>query len=195
MIARFARAGIVLSALTAAALLGGCNTNKSTENESAYTPESLKMQSEAATAFSEIMAIDPSLNNKFYQTCYAYAVFPKVGRAGVGIGGAGGEGVVFRGNNVIIGTASLEQVTFGAQVGAQNFQEVIFFKDAATLERFRAGPTEFSANVSAVLIKNGSGAANNYVNGVAIFVRPTDGLMAEMSLGGQKFWYRPANAQ
>lgn len=185
----------VLALVSCAGLaVAGCNTDHDTSDQSAYTPKALTTESEARTAYNEIASIDPTLKAKFYDTCYAYAVFPKVGRFGVGIGGAGGEGMVFRGP-AQVGTCSLEQVTIGPQVGGQSFREIIFFQDAATLNRFIAGPTEFSANVSAVVIKNGSGLSNNYVNGVAVFVQPTEGVMLEMSIGGQKFWYRPSNAR
>ncbi len=49
---------------------------------------------------------DPSLT-MWFDTAYAYAVFPKVGKGGFIVGGAGGKGIVIRGdttvgNNVVV---------------------------------------------------------------------------------------------
>lgn len=188
----------ILSLSLAAGLttaFAACSSNQSREEVSAYTMEMETMNADCQAAFQAMLAVDPSLQERFYQTCHAYAVFPKVGRFGIGIGGASGEGLVYRAWNTVVGGASIEQVTVGAQVGGQTFREIIFFQDAATLNRFMASPQELSANISAILVKNGAGASNNYVNGVAVFVQPTDGLMLEMSIGGQKFIYRGANKQ
>ena len=46
----------------------------------------------------------------FFKSAYGYAVFPTIGKGGLGIGGAYGEGKVYRGGKVT-GTASLAKVT------------------------------------------------------------------------------------
>lgn len=189
-----ARVVIAAAVLAPVGLIGCQNTDKGTDDRSAYTSDALTMERDAMMAYSAINSVDETLKSRFYDTAYAYAVFPKVTRGGVVIGAASGEGMVFRGP-AQVGTCTIEQVTVGAQVGGQTFREVIFFQNQASLDRFRAGPTEISANASAIVIKNGAGASNNYVDGVAVFVQPTDGLMLELSVGGQKFWYRGSNRQ
>jgi hypothetical protein len=49
----------------------------------------------------------------------------------------------------------------------------------------------FGANASAVLAENGAAADARFVDGVAVFVKPTGGAMAEASLGGQQITYMP----
>jgi hypothetical protein len=44
---------------------------------------------------------------------------------------------------------------------------------------------------SAVLADKGAAASAQFVDGVAVFVRPIRGAMAEASLGGQQITYLP----
>ncbi len=90
-----------------------------------------------------------------------------------------------------IGRASVTQLTVGAQIGGQSFSEIIFFQDKKTLDAFKQGNLELSAQVSAIMVKAGASKDASYNNGVAVFTMPKKGLMAEASVGGQKFKYTP----
>ncbi|MEA2734956.1 MAG: hypothetical protein QOE14_1407, partial [Humisphaera sp.] len=59
-------------------------------------------------------------------------------------------------------------------------------------DRFRNNQLTFAANASAVAVKKGAASSMKYDNGVAVFVMPRAGLMAELSVGGQKFTFSPA---
>ena len=48
-----------------------------------------------------------------------------------------------------------------------------------------------AAQVSAVAVKAGASADAKYQQGVAAFTMSKGGLMAEASIGGQKFSYEP----
>jgi len=61
--------------------------------------------SNAKQAISEFKKADPSLK-RFFNSAYAYAVFPTVGKGGIGIGGAYGSGTVFIGANLWVRPAS-----------------------------------------------------------------------------------------
>jgi hypothetical protein len=63
--------------------------------------------------FNKSKAVQP-----FFKNCYGYAVFPAVGKAGIGVGGSYGTGQVYRGGKVT-GEARLIKATFGFQLGAQ----------------------------------------------------------------------------
>ena len=63
----------------------------------------------------------------FKDKAYGYAVFPRVTKAGIGIGGAAGRGIVFR-NHQDIGWSSLKQASIGLQLGGEQYSEVIFLK-------------------------------------------------------------------
>ena len=56
---------------------------------------------------------------------------------------------------------------------------------------FKSGKLKFGANASAVALKSGVAATTKFDDGVAVFVRPTAGLMVEASVGGQSFSFQP----
>lgn len=146
----------------------------------------------------------------FLKSPYGYAVFPTVGKAGIGIGGAYGKGQVYRGGKVT-GEAKLFKATIGFQLGGQAFSEIIFFKDKRAYDEFTSGSFEFDAAASAVAITagvqakvgtegatagasagpaTGKQAKASYHKGIAVFVHTKGGLMYEATIGGQKFSFK-----
>src|SRR6185369_3628584 len=132
---------------------------------------------------------DPSIA-RFFDKAAGYVVFPEVTKGGAGLGAAYGEGVAYQGGRVI-GYTKLEQGTIGAQLGGQTYREIIFFERPTDLDEFKAGRMELSAQASAVAASKGAAAHADYANGVAIFTDHERGLMAEASIGGQKFSFTP----
>src|SRR6187401_2567136 len=88
----------------------------------AQKPEDL---SETIDLFKSIPQVAP-----YFTSSYGYAVWPRIGRGGLGIGGARGKGQVYQGGNAT-GISTLTDVTIGAQAGGQAYRQVIFFKDKA----------------------------------------------------------------
>lgn len=131
---------------------------------------------------------DPDMK-AFFNKAYGYAVFPTVGKGGIGIGGAYGKGEVYR-KGKLIGTSSLKQVSIGFQFGGQAYSEIIFFKNKKALDQFINGSFELSAQASAVAVKAGASTDAVYDNGMAIFTMAKGGLMYEASVAGQKFSYK-----
>lgn len=131
---------------------------------------------------------DDSMESWFANSA-GYAVFPNVGKGGIGIGGAHGKGVLFEKGRPM-GETELTQVTVGFQFGGQSFVEVIFFEDAIALGNFKKGNFELSAQASAVAVTLGAAAVAGYDKGVAIFTMEKGGLMYEATVGGQKFRYK-----
>ena len=126
----------------------------------------------------------------FFEKAYGYAVFPGIGKGGFIIGGGHGDGWVYeKGRH--IGRASVTQLTVGAQIGGQSYSEIIFFADKSTLDAFKQGNWELSAQASAIMVKEGASKDASYDNGVAVFTMPQKGAMLEASVGGQKFDYTP----
>ena len=133
---------------------------------------------------------DPSLG-RFFQEAYGYAVFPDVYKGGfLLLGGARGEGFVYE-QGALIGSSSITQVNLGPQLGGQAFSEIIFFRSQADLEDFKQGNYELNAQASAIVVTSGVATNAEYSDGVAIFAIPKSGLMAEASVGGQKFSFKP----
>lgn len=146
-----------------------------------------EQQLAVAKAIVEIKKADPDIQG-FFDNSAGYAVFPSVGKGGIGIGGAYGDGLVIV-NDQVVGKTSLKQVTIGLQLGGQVYSEFIFFQDETALEDFKRGNYELGAQASAVAVTAGASAAADYNDGVAIFTNTGGGLMYEASVGGQKFKY------
>ena len=139
---------------------------------------------EALKKFKKISALKP-----YFKKARGYAVFPNIGKAGIGIGGARGKGEVFE-KDEVIGSTSVTQLSIGLQLGGQAFSQIIFFKDKKDLERFTQGNFEFGASASAALITEGANASADYSDGVAVLTFSKGGLMYEASIGGQKFTFQ-----
>jgi lipid-binding SYLF domain-containing protein len=109
-----------------------------------------------------------------------------VGKGGIGVGGAAGNGVAYE-QGAKIGSAKMTQVSVGLQLGGQSYREVIFFEAKKDLDRFKDNHFEFSAQVSAVAASSGASANAKYKGGVMVFTMQKGGLMYEAAVGGQKF--------
>jgi len=143
----------------------------------------------AQEAIGEFKKADPDIQS-FFDEAYGYAVFPSVGKGGIGIGGAHGSGTVFVGGKAV-GKTKLTQVTVGFQFGGQAFREIIFFENADAFKAFTGGDFELSAQASAVAVTAGASAATNFDSGMAVFTMAKGGLMYEATVGGQGFSYEP----
>lgn len=147
-----------------------------------------KMELSVAQAILTAKEKDPSIA-EWFTTAYAYAVFPKVGKGGIVVGGAYGKGIVIYQDRTV-GYTSMTQVSVGLQLGGQVYSEFIMFKDKTAFDHFSRGNFQFGAQASAVAITAGASADANYDGGVAIFTIADGGLMFEASVGGQKFKYQ-----
>lgn len=123
---------------------------------------------------------------KYFNTAYGYAVFPSIGKGGLGVGGATGNGTLYRGG-AVVGDCKMSQVTIGFQAGGQAYSEVVFFKDKAAFDRFTGDKFEFAAQATAVAVTAGASFDVDYRDGILIFTHAKGGLMYEASVGGQKF--------
>ena len=177
-----ALAALAIGALAAPAFgKGSSEKSAAAERQAAVT--------DAQATVSAFRRADPGLS-RFFDGARGYAVFSCVGKGAVGIGGAHGNGLLFeRGKPV--GETSLTQVTVGAQLGGQAYSEVVFFENEQALSRFKKGEFAMAAEVSAVVAASGASADAKYAQGVAVFTLAKGGLMAEASVGGQKFGFTP----
>ena len=151
-----------------------------------WNPE---MEKDAAEALASMIKSTPKLQ-VFKDQAYGYAVYPKVTKAGIGIGGAAGRGIVYQNGN-IVGSSKLKGGSIGLQIGGQQYSEVIFFKDQEAFENFANGNLKFDAQASAVILDEGGSVDAAYNDGVAVFTQIIGGLMAEASVGGQHFTFDP----
>jgi lipid-binding SYLF domain-containing protein len=149
---------------------------------------------EAQQTLAVFLKTDPALQ-RFVDGAAGYAVFPKIGKGGVGVGGAHGSGVLFGRGGVPLGKATVNQVSVGLQLGGQTFSELIFFETPKALSEFQGGDFSMTAGVSAVALAAGASKSAKYASGVAVFTATTSGLMFEASVGGQKFKVKPLKQQ
>ncbi len=147
-----------------------------------WNPE---LEKESKEALDNMLKESPKLKT-FVNKAYGYAIFPKITKAGLGIGGAAGKGIVYQNHN-IVGSSKLKQASFGLQAGGQQYSEVIFFENRESFENFINDKLKFDAQASAVAITKGASIDAAYHNGVAVFTRVKGGLMYEASIGGQHF--------
>ena len=149
-------------------------------------------------------------SGSFFGDSYGYAVFPTIGKGGIGIGGAYGKGRVYAGG-AWKGDTSMSQLSVGFQFGGQAYSQIVFFEDKRAYDEFTSGNFEFSADASAVAITAGASASAGstgsaagasagkkdattvgaYHKGMAMFTVAKGGLMYEAVLAGQKFSYKP----
>jgi len=140
---------------------------------------------EARKAITEFKETNSDIN-EFFNSAYGYAIFPGIGKGGLGVGGAAGKGTVFKGG-APVADCKMSQVTIGFQAGGQKYAEVIFFENVEAYERFVSNKFEFAAQVSAVALKSGVSLDAEYADGMLVFTMAIGGLMYEASIGGQKF--------
>lgn len=153
---------------------------------------------------------DAGQSKAYFGDCYGYAIFPTIGKGGLVVGAAHGNGRVYE-QGVYVGDSSMTQLSVGLQAGGQAYSQIIFFQDARSLSEFTSGSYEFGADIGAVAItaaasahagSTGSGAgasggkkdaatAGKYHKGVAVFTIAKGGAMYEASVSGQKFSFKP----
>lgn len=172
---------IVTATCIVAGLLAACSTAPTTSSEK----DELTRKAQAERQ--EWSKLDPNIE-ALAKKSHGFAFFPEVTKGGLVFGGAYGRGVVYE-QGQHIGYADVTQGSFGLQMGGQTYSELIVFENKAALERFKQNQTEFGANASAIIAEKGAATNARFVDGVAVFVRPTVGAMAEASLGGQRTTY------
>jgi lipid-binding SYLF domain-containing protein len=148
-------------------------------------------------------------SDHYFSSAYGYALFPTIGKGGIGVGAAHGSGRVYA-RGKYVGDTSMTQVTVGLQLGGQAFSQIIFFQDERSFKEFTSGNFEFGAQASAIAITAGASAsagttggsagasggkkdattAGKYYKGMAVFTIAKGGLMYEAAIGGQKFSYK-----
>jgi len=146
----------------------------------------------------------------FFNNSYGYAVFPSIGKGGLIVGAAHGNGRVYQ-HGKYVGDVSMTQLSVGLQAGGQAYSQIVFFQDRRSFKDFTRGDFEMGADASAVVItaavsgtagtagaeaaasggKRDAATAGGYHKGLAVFTIVKGGAMAEASVAGEKFTYRP----
>lgn len=156
---------------------------------SAQSSKDKKIIDDADKAVATLLEVNPGLREYFDKSA-GCVIFPNVGKGGFIVGGASGNGVLYEYGKKK-GMASVKELNVGLQAGGQALIEVIFFETKDEVDKFKESKFQFDAGVSATVLKSGESLDAKYKDGVAVFTHSKGGLMAEASVGGQKFSYKP----
>lgn len=132
---------------------------------------------------------DPTLQPLLDRSA-GYAVLPYAGQGGALVGVGAGQGVLYE-RGQITGYVNMSQASIGAVLGGQEFSEIIVFETPRVLQEFKEGPWTMSGEASAVAIESGAASKTSFRDNVAVFMYAEKGLMANASLGTQKFSFTP----
>lgn len=143
-----------------------------------YVEEALKQFQKETTAGTQLAAQAKGM-----------LVFPKVYKAGIGIGGEYGEGVLKVGGSTV-GYYSTAAASIGFQLGAQIKSQIILFMTDAALQKFRNSEGwEAGVDGSVAIATIGAGGqidTNTIQQPMIGFIFSNKGLMFNLSLEGSK---------
>lgn len=148
----------------------------------------------------------------YFESAYGYAVWPRIGRGGLGIGASRGRGQVYVGGR-FTGFSTHTEVSVGLQAGGQTYRQIIFFENQEAYDTFTQGSFEFDAQAQAVAVtasaeagagttgaRTSAGAGNpntaaggGYTSGMQIFTMAEGGLMYKATIAGQRYNFTPAD--
>lgn len=142
----------------------------------------------------------------YFETAYAYAVWPRISRGGLGVGASRGRGQVYVAGEMT-GFSTLIEVSFGLQAGGQTYRQIIFLQTREAYDRFTSDTFEFDASAQAVAVtasaEAGAGttgartsagvgspntaAGGGYDRGMQVFTMAEGGLMYKATIAGQRY--------
>ena len=106
-----------------------------------------EIQVRAADALDRLRADYAEKLQPFLDEAHGYAIFPALKRGGILFGFAGGQGVVIE-QGQLAGYVKQRRLSLGPQIGFQTQAQIIFFRDALSLEAFKKGSVEFAPQAS-----------------------------------------------
>lgn len=120
---------------------------------------------------------------------HAVLVFPKVTKAGLGIGGQSGEGALIKGGKTV-GYYRTSGASFGLQAGAQTYGYAMFFMNEKALQALdTANGFEIGVGPSIVVMDEGkakTATTTTMKEDIYAFIFGQKGLMAGIGIQGNK---------
>jgi lipid-binding SYLF domain-containing protein len=120
---------------------------------------------------------------------HAILVFPKVTKAGLGIGGQHGEGALFQGGKSV-GYYKTTGASIGLQAGAQTYGYAMFFMNEKALQQLdKADGFEVGVGPSVVVLDEGKAktvTTTTAKDDIYAFIFGQKGLMAGLGIQGNK---------
>lgn len=150
--------------------------------------EAAELASASQAALKQLYASVP-LAKELGPKANAILVFPKVTKAGLGIGGQYGEGTLLKSGSAV-GYYKTTGASFGLQAGGQQYGYAMFFMNAKALDEFvNASGFEVGVGPSVVLVDEGMAkttTTNTLKDDIYAFVFGQKGLMAGLGIQGNK---------
>lgn len=147
-----------------------------------------ELHQEAHAALNNLYAKSPGAKS-IGKDAVAVLVFPGIVRAGAGVGGQYGEGVLFKGGKPA-GYYSTSGGSIGVQLGAQKYGYALFFLSQKTLKVLdEAKGFEIGVGPSVVGIDSGMGSSatsKTAEDNIYSYVFDQKGLMFALDLQGNK---------
>jgi lipid-binding SYLF domain-containing protein len=116
-----------------------------------------------------------------------YAVF-RVTKAGLGVSGAGGQGVAINKGSGSRIYMNMGAAGAGLTFGASRYDIIILFETAEKFSAFTTGGWDSSATAEAAAGTESAAAGTTFFEGVAYFQVGNRGLMASADVTGTRFW-------
>src|SRR5215469_10547712 len=128
-------------------------------------------------------------NHDLVQNAAAVLVFPRITKAGIGIGGEHGDGALLQGGKTV-GYYSVSGASIGLTLGVAQHSQVILFQTPAARDKFlNSSNWSIGADASVAVVKTGAGGTydtQTLSKPVLAFVFGEKGLMGDASLQGGK---------
>lgn len=120
----------------------------------------------------------------------AVLIFPDIFKAGVIVGGSGGNGVLFSPTGRVLGYYNASSISYGLQLGAETYSEVMFFTTSEALSHLDSSDG-WSIGTGPTVVVVDAGAAKDFStttmrSDVFAFIYGQSGLMGGIGIQGQK---------
>jgi lipid-binding SYLF domain-containing protein len=177
------RKGVFISSLVALVVLtlGANVAARAAESKSV-------IDASVADSLQQFKAANPQ-NAELLRKAVGVLVFPRITKAGVGIGGEHGDGALLKGG-VTAGYYGVTSASVGATLGAGQRSEILLFMTPEALAKFESSKG-YSLGVDAQVAVVSKGAGGDYdtettKKPILGFVFNEKGLLGDVSLSGSK---------
>jgi lipid-binding SYLF domain-containing protein len=154
----------------------------------ALAADNAEVEALATASLSKLYAENPAAV-ELSKTATGVLVFPNIKKAGLGVGGEVGKGIL-KVNGATDGYYRTVSLSFGAQAGFQSYGYVIMFLTADALAKFKAAKGfELGVDGSVAVLESGASVdvdTTNIQADTVGFVFDESGLMAGATIEGSK---------
>lgn len=176
------RFALPIAALLMTGLVSACTTY------GASPADQRALDTDSAQALNTLAADNPAADALSKQA-RAVLVFPNIVKAGLGLGGAYGEGELRR-NGMVVGRYRSTTASWGLQAGAQSYGYVVYLMTSDAVDYLESSDG-WEIGVGPTVVVVDAGMAGNlstttYSEDAYAFIFDQQGLMAGISIEGTK---------